>query len=325
MMGKDHQIFLYAPEGPDVEGAYLVECLTNGERVQIFGPDNEGRLKAWPTDKQTQLFNDRVVEALKQWASRSGFGWTHEMILLSGGRSHTPIRNALPQALFCEPFVGYEGILTPFCAFESYAWMHYLYGRYRVENIRWFDTVIYPYADVGEFPFVNQGNGEYLAFLGRRIERKGLHVAADIAKAMKMPLWVAGAGELTVDPATDVKYLGPLDIEERAEFLANARALLMPTIYCEPGGNVAIEAMMCGTPVICPDFGVMSETVKHGETGFHFRVLREAIAALQNIGILDPHRIRSYAHQHFSLHATKTKFEGWLERLQSLWAGGWYN
>jgi glycosyltransferase involved in cell wall biosynthesis len=113
-------------------------------------------------------------------------------------------------------------------------------------------------------------------------------------------------------------------VAERAEFLANARALLMPTIYCEPGGNVAIEAMMCGTPVICPDFGVMSETVKPGVSGFHFRILREAVEAVQTIGLLDPGRIRSYALQNFSLRATKPKFEEWFMKLQSLWGDGWY-
>ena len=111
-MGKDHQIFLYAPEGPDVEGANLVECLTDGERIQIFGQDNESRLMAWPDDQQSKLFNERVVGALRKWSGKQ------ETILLTGGRGQMSIRNALPQALFCEPFVGYEGILT-LCAFES--------------------------------------------------------------------------------------------------------------------------------------------------------------------------------------------------------------
>lgn len=322
-MGKEHQIFLYAPEGPDVEGASLVECLTDKERIQIFGQDDEHRLPAWPNDAQTGLFNERVAAALKQWQWSNGSGWSNELILLSGGLTHRSIRTALPQALFCEPFVGYEGIMTHLCAFESYAWMHYLYGKWNIINIRWFDTVIHPYADPADFPALNNGRGEYLAFLGRRIERKGLYVAAEIAKVAGMPLWVAGAGTLEA-PAGDIRYLGPIDVAERAEFLANARALLMPTIYCEPGGNVAIEAMMCGTPVICPDFGVMSETVKRGVSGSHFRVLREAVEAVQTIGLLDPVRIRSYAHQNFSLRATKPKFEEWFTKLQSLWESGWY-
>ena len=318
-MGKYHQIFLYAPAGPDVEGAKLVECLTNDERTETFGKDDEHRLPAWPSDAQAKLFNERVIAAL-------GHFWQpQDLILLSGGRTHQPIKAALPQALCCEPFVGYEGLLTTFCAFESYAWMHYIYGKYKIENIRWFDTVIYPYADPSEFPHLNSGNGEYLAFLGRRIERKGLHVACNIAKAVQMPLLVAGAGDMVVDnPGTEVRYLGPLDVGARARFLSDARAVIMPTIYCEPGGNVAIEAMMCGTPVVCPDFGVLSETVKDRCTGFHFRVLGEAVEAIRSTGILDPWVIRSYAHQYFSLHAAQAKFDTWFGRLQSLWGNGWY-
>lgn len=317
-MMKDWNITLYAPEGPAVDWVNLIPCLSNSERIKIFGADNPARLPDWPTDAQTAQFNANVILALSKRYEKG------DLVLLSAGRTHLPIRDALPQALFCEPFVGYEGILTNFCAFESYAWLHYIYGKYKIENIRWYDTVVTPYADPEEFPQVNTGNGEYLAFLGRRIERKGLHVAGEIAKAANMPLRVAGSGELTIKGGGDVEYVGPLNVAQRADFLANARALLMPTIYCEPGGNVAIEAMMCGTPVICPDFGIMSETVKHGETGFHFRVLSEALAAVQNLGRLDRWNIRRYAFDHFSLRATAPKFSSWFKRLGSLWGDGWY-
>src|SRR6266403_3224823 len=65
MMGPDHTIHLYAPEGPDVIGAILHPCITNTERTEIFGPDNPERLPDWPTDVQTVLFNQRVIQELK--------------------------------------------------------------------------------------------------------------------------------------------------------------------------------------------------------------------------------------------------------------------
>ena len=66
MLGAQHEIFLYVPEGPTVSGATLVSCETNNERLAIFGEDDPNRLPAWPTDSQCQIFNQRVIEALRE-------------------------------------------------------------------------------------------------------------------------------------------------------------------------------------------------------------------------------------------------------------------
>jgi glycosyltransferase involved in cell wall biosynthesis len=159
--------------------------------------------------------------------------------------------------------------------------MHTCYEQSKIHDIRWFDTVIPNYFDMDEFPIVNEGKGQYLAFLGRLIQRKGPHIASDIAKAAGLPLRVAGAGgkqvgkDIIANEVTikDAEYIGPVNVKERAQFLAGARALIVPTTYMEPFGGVAVEAMLCGTPVIASDAGAFTEIVKNGVSGYRFRTL----------------------------------------------------
>lgn len=328
MMGARHEIFLYAPEGPAVKGATLIPCLKEAQRVATFGADDPNRLPNWPTDAQSLLFNRTVAKAIKERAKSS------DLVLFTAGRTHLPIAEALPDLLHCEPGVGYEGVFTDKCAFESYAWMHHVYAKGNFNDIRWFDCVIPPYCDPDEFPVLNEGNGKYLLFLGRLIRRKGPDIAQQIAKAADLPLVVAGAGgkmvngnlvglDVTIDGA-GVDYVGPVDIKRRGELLAGARAVIMPTTYLEPGGNVAVEAMMAGTPVIAPDWGVLSETVAHGVSGLHFRMFQEGVDAARNVKHLIPQKIRDYAVDRYSLDAIAPRYDKWFKRLVALHGAGWY-
>lgn len=331
MMGEKHEVYLYAPESDKVRGARnQICCLSENARLAIFGKDDPARLPAWPTDSQAKLFNLMAAAKIAEIAHPG------DLILLAGGRTHKPIADSLPEFRCVEPFVGYTGIFTDRCAFESYSHMSTVYAKEKIENIRWFDTVIPPFCDAADFS-LNEGKGKYLLFLGRVTSRKGPAIAMQIAAAAGLPLYVAGAGACGAYVAGkllegdgcklegDVTYLGPVGVEERAMLLAGARALIAPTIYIEPGGNVAIEAMLAGTPVIAPDSGVFSETVQHGVSGFHFRLFREAVDAVENCGLLQPQMIRQYAVDRYSLEAIAPKYDRWLENVvRGQKSDGWY-
>lgn len=330
MMGKHHQIVLYCPESDPLPNCEMVECLSDIHRQKTFGPDDANRLPAWPTDDQFAIFNHRACAALRQNYAQG------DLILLSAGYSQRSISQSFQGPQYCEPFVGYDGVLggNIFAAFESYAHMNSVYRRWDVNDIRWFDCVIPPFVDIDEFPTINGGTGDYLLFVGRLIPRKGAHVALEIAKRCGMKLVVAGSGGRTeggvlygqdVRLEGNIEYVGPVGIQDRATLMAGAKAFICPTIYFEPGGNVAIEAMMAGTPVIAPDSGVFAETVKHGLSGFHFRMLRDGVDAVHDCAELNPFKIRDYAIDNFSLAATRPKYEKWFADLQTLATPvGWY-
>jgi hypothetical protein len=146
-------------------------------------------LPGLPNDAQTELFNQRAIEAIRERIE------PRDLILLSAGWTHKAIAAAFPNHIVCEPGVGYEGIFTNYCAFESYAWMHHVYALKGITDGRWFDAVIPNYFDPGDFPcHCSDGAGDYLLFLGRLISRKGPHIASQIANACGLPLIVAGAG-----------------------------------------------------------------------------------------------------------------------------------
>ena len=76
--------------------------------------------------------------------------------------------------------------------------MHAVYGAHaggaHDANGQWFDTVIPGYLERELFPF-SQTKSDYYLFMGRLIERKGAHVAAEVCKAAGKRLLIAGQGD----------------------------------------------------------------------------------------------------------------------------------
>lgn len=67
-----------------------------------------------------------------------------------------------------------------------------------------------------------------------------------------------------------VEFVGVLPDSGLVEVLGKAKAVVFTSIN-EPFGQVPLEAMCCGTPVIASDSGGPRETVVDGETGFLFK------------------------------------------------------
>ncbi|WP_372595127.1 glycosyltransferase family 4 protein [Actinotalea sp.] len=141
-----------------------------------------------------------------------------------------------------------------------------------------FARVIYHGLDLSGFP-VGEGDGGYLAFLGRMGHGKGLHRAIRIARAAGRPLRFAAKMreeaeceyfDRVVAPllSPDVEYLGEIGPSGRAELLRGAGALLNPISWPEPFGLVMVEALAFGTPVLAFPDGAAPEIVRDGQTGF---------------------------------------------------------
>ncbi|MBD3734017.1 MAG: glycosyltransferase family 1 protein [Sphingopyxis sp.] len=114
-----------------------------------------------------------------------------------------------------------------------------------------------------------------IAFLGRLVMEKGLDVFADTIDQLerrKVPHQVVvigegPAGEWFESRLPDAKFVGFQGGENLARALASCDMLFNPSVT-ETFGNVTLEAMACGLPVVAARATGSASIVKHGQTGF---------------------------------------------------------
>jgi len=143
---------------------------------------------------------------------------------------------------------------------------------------------------------------DYLLFLGRFTDGKGVLQAIEIAKRVGMRLILAAAEDSyyreKVAPHVDgrlVVYYGEADFAAKVALYGGARALLYPIQAREPFGLVLAEAMACGTPVAALDKGAVREVVEDGITGLVFGDLEQMANELSRVFDLDRRRVRDRA------------------------------
>jgi glycosyltransferase involved in cell wall biosynthesis len=170
--------------------------------------------------------------------------------------------------------------------------------------------------DTGAFAFREQPD-DYLLFLGRLTEGKGILPAIDVARRAGLRLVMAAPRDeyfhRHVEPHVDgrsVVYAGEVGHAEKIALFGGARALLYPVQAGEPFGLVLAEAMACGTPVAALDRGAVREVVDDGVTGRVFDDLEAMIAGLPSVFALDRHAVRRHAVARFDV---ERMVDGYLE------------
>ena len=149
---------------------------------------------------------------------------------------------------------------------------------------------------------------DYLVFLGRFTEGKGVMQAIEIARRAGHRLLLAAAENdyyrTVVAPQVDgssVVYVGEVDHDAKVALLGGARALLYPVQSGEPFGLVLAEAMACGTPVAALDRGAVREIVDVGVTGRIYPSVEDLTADLPAVLSLDRSRVRRRAVERFGV------------------------
>jgi glycosyltransferase involved in cell wall biosynthesis len=220
-----------------------------------------------------------------------------------------------------EPSIGYmtEAVWAPYRAFVSYAQMHMFYGaRGMLMEPSWYDAVIPNAITSSEFEF-NQTPDDYFLYFGRVISSKGVDVAIQATEKAGKQLIVAGPGSLAQmgyqSTPSHVTEVGVCNPEQRKKLMAGAKAVLGPTYYVEPFGNMVAEAYMCGTPSITTDWGGFTETVQHGHTGFRCREFREFVDAIENIDSIDRATCREWSMANYDDEIVHQQFDQYFKKI----------
>ena len=281
-----HEMYLYAGTENETVCKEHIPVVAPDE-IKAWWPGWNWKTAVWPDGWDPKMpwwttMNDRAISEIRKRIEPG------DAIGVIGGNCQLPISEAFPFNITLEWGIGYVGVLQKSVrAFESHAWMAYVYGTRGEDNGRPFDAVI-PNSFVPSEYRTGEDEG-YFLYLGRMIQRKGMAVVDHLAKNYKVI--TAGQGE----PREKIEHRGVVLYEEKAELVAHATAVLVPTDYIEPFGGVAVEAMMSGVPVITTDWGAFPETVQQGVTGYRCHTLQEFVKAAEDVHDLDRTRIREIA------------------------------
>ncbi|WP_413442324.1 glycosyltransferase family 4 protein [Synechococcus sp. MIT S1220] len=175
--------------------------------------------------------------------------------------------------------------------------------------------------DLSQYIFREESGGP-LGWAGRIAPEKGLEDAAAAAAALgdRLLVWglreddaYANAVEAAV-PAGTIEWRGFLSTSDLQKELGDCRALLNTPKWNEAYGNVVVEAMACGVPVIAYDRGGPGELVRSGENGLLVSPddVSELTAAVSRCETIQRRACRDWVERHASCAVFSQRVETWI-------------
>jgi glycosyltransferase involved in cell wall biosynthesis len=338
MHSLGHEIIHYGAENSEVsDWAEDVPIISAEEQRKYFGEFDLKKLYGNNCDwtgvaPYWKDMNARGADEIKKRQQKGDF------VCNPMGRIYKPLTDVMSNDVFCvENGIGYNGVYAPYRIYESYAHMHKCMGAefsYDPDG-RNYHVVIPNVIDRDEF-HLKEIKEDYFLYLGRLVFRKGIKIAVEATRRAGVKLVLAGQGvtkvvgnaihceDGNVYEGDHLQYVGPAIGEDRERLYQNARAVFLPTIYLEPFGTVAIEAQACGTPVITSDFGVFSETVEHGRTGWRCRTLDHFTWACKNVQHMDTRYIHTRAFANWDMMRVRHMYQEFFSMVADLHGNGWF-
>ena len=314
-----HYITVVAPETSQLDGFSVVEIAGNlqiiaqsqGRDALITMPQDSVLSNMWDYARSVQMNYDVIVNFAYDWLPfyltpffTTPIGHLVSMGSLSDAMDEiiTSVASSYPHTIAVHSKVQAEsfkdGLDFAHCVMNG------------------FDLSLYPFCEKDE---------DFYAWVGRIAPEKGLEdaVAAIDSLGAVLKVWGVIQDEpywndiLRRYPNANIEYQGFLPTSELAIAMAPAKALIMTPKWVEAFGNVAIEALACGVPVVAYERGGPAEIVRSGETGFV--VAADDVTALTNaiiqVETIRRSRCRCHAEEFYSLEAMGDRVEVWIEKI----------
>jgi glycosyltransferase involved in cell wall biosynthesis len=317
---RGHHLDFYGPIGSEVPGTRVIHC-----GVSPLVTDKDGFTEALTdpglaSDNILALWDARLAQEMFLRAGRGEYDvlyFHHPEVPLPFLAHHpdvpvvssvydSPLPPLLTQAIgmFASP----QHRLVAISAAQ----------RHADPNVT-FAATIHGGVDTDDFaPDPTASAGRHLLFAGRLVPEKGAGDAIEVARRTGHTLHLVGpwyrnspyfANEIAPHLDDQIRYLGPLSLEQlRTELQTRPRALLMPSRH-ESFGLIIIEALACGVPVIGLRRGAIPEVVTNGQTGFLVEDVDQMAAAVHRLPTIDPDACRADAIRRFSLDRMADAYE----------------
>lgn len=164
-----------------------------------------------------------------------------------------------------------------------------------------------------------------LAWVGRIAPEKGLEDAVAAAEITGIKLKIIGLKQdvsywekiCQEYPNAPIEYVGFLPTLELQKELGKCQTLLVTPRWIEAFGNVAIEALACGVPLIAYRRGGLTEIVQEGKTGFLVEPdsVQGLVEAINHLDEIDRQTCRQQAETLYSLEAMGDRTEEWFQEI----------
>ncbi len=315
---RGHQIAIAAPEGSQLAEAALVQipgilqptAHTQGRDAPATMVDNAVLAHQLAYARRVQTDYDLIVNFAYDWLPfyLTPFFQTPIAHFVSMGSLSRLMDRAITQVH--ETFPGTLGAYTQ-AQIDTFP-----------EGLTW--RLLSSAIDLSQYVYCDTP-GPNLVWLGRISPEKGLEDAVAAAQATQIPLKILGKLEDTdywqtiqnTYPEAPIDYLGFLQTQQLQTIVRRCRGLLMTPRWVEAFGNVAIEALACGVPVVAYRRGGPTEIIDHGTTGWLVEPdnVEGLIKGIQQLDTIDRHSCRQQAETKYSLPALGKRFENWFETI----------
>ena len=326
MLRRGHTLQILAPRGSKFEtmpvvqlpGSLQIIAQSQERHAPITMPENSVLANMWEYARQVQTDYDLIVNFAYDWLPFYLTPFFSRPIahFISMGSIYEAMDEIV--AKVANTFPGTIGFYTSsqaatfsFVGADEYTPVHYLSSG----------------IDLSLYEFCPQPL-QQLAWLGRIAPEKGLEDAIAAAQIAQIKLKIMGKvqdqsywQQICQDyPDAPIEYLGFLSTAQMQKELRQCQAMLMTPRWVEAFGNVAIEALACGVPVISYRRGGPAEIIQDGKTGFLVEPdsVDGLVDALARLDEIDRYTCRQQAEAVFSLSALGDRFDKWFQQLLSI-------